>query len=158
MTNQDTGGEWGDGNFTILPEGYYKAFVKNAEAKFSKNGNKMVTLTLNVEHDEYDGVTIYHHLVFMPDANNFNNKKRQWFQISAGIPYNLLDDNGNVAKLILNRKLTIKVKTGQNRDGKDQNEICGVHPYNWNDSSANANANASSDAIPPSDGLDDEFL
>jgi len=130
-TSADIGGEWDSGNFQILPEGYYKASVKSADAKVSQNQNRMVTLVLSVEHDTYDGVTIYHHLIFMPDAENFNNKKRRWFQESAGIPYYLNDTHDNVAKLIVNRKLTIKVKTGKNRDGKEVNEIVGVHPYNW---------------------------
>jgi len=131
MPNEEAGGEWGSGNFMILPEGYYKASVESAEAKVSKNNNKMVELILNVEHREYGGVTIYHHLIFMPDAENFNNKKRRWFQASAGMPYSLNDNYQEVAKLIVNRKLTIKVKTGKDRDDKDRNEIVGVHPYNW---------------------------
>ena len=129
-TNLDCGGEWDSGNFQILPEGYYKATIKSAEAKVSQNQNRMVTLVLSIDDSEYEGVTIYHHLIFMPDADNFNNKKRRWFQESAGVPYSLNDSTDNVAKLIANRKLTIKVKTGKNRDGKEQNEIVGVHPYN----------------------------
>jgi len=132
----DIGGEWGGGNFQILPEGYYKAVVTSATAKDSKSGNKMIELILNVEHDEYDGVTIYHYLMFMPDADNFNNKKRRWFQESAGIKYNLADSNDSVAKLIINRKLTVKVKTGKKQDGSEQNDICGVHPFNWTDGGA----------------------
>jgi len=132
-TNTDIGGEWDSGNYQILPEGYYKASVKSAEAKVSQNQNRMVTLVLEIEHNEYDGVTIYHHLIFMPDADNFNNKKRRWFQASAGVPYNLSDSNENVAKLIAGRKLTIKVKTGKDREGKERNEIIGVHSYNWTD-------------------------
>jgi len=66
-------------------------------------------------------------------VEGFTNKKRGWFQMSAGIPYNLNDDTSNVAKLITGRKLTIKVKTGKKQDGSDQNDICGVHPYTWVD-------------------------
>ena len=137
MNNQEVGGEWDTGNYQILPEGYYKAVVKSAEAKVSNNGNDMVTCILNVEDDTFDGVVIYHHLVFKPEADNFNTKKRRWFQASAGLPFQLNDSNESIAKLIVNRKLTIKVKTGKNRDGKEQNEIVGVHPYNWVDPNKN---------------------
>ena len=137
MTNEEIGGEWDTGNYQILPEGYFKAVVKSAEAKVSNNGNDMVTCILNVEDDTFDGVTIYHHLVFKPEADNFNTKKRRWFQASAGLPFQLNDSKDSIAKLIVNRKLTIKVKTGKNRDGKEQNEIVGVHPYNWTDPNKN---------------------
>jgi len=111
----------------------------------------MITLILNVEDREYDGVTIYHHLIFRPDPDNFNNTKRRWFQVSAGLPYSLEDSKENVAKLIVNRKLTVKVKTGKNRDGKEQNEIVGVHPYNWKPKSESGEPNIDSD-------INDEFL
>lgn len=155
-TNQEVGGEWDGGNFQILPEGYYKASVKSAEAKTSQAQNRMVEIVLVVEDDVYEGVTIYHHLVFMPDAENFNNKKRRWFQTSAGIPFELNDSNENVARWIVGRKLTIKVKTGKNRDGKEQNEICGVHPYNWMNSESGSESGSGSVNAEPD--MDDTFL
>lgn len=154
-TNHDTGGEW-DSNFTVVPPGYYKAVVKSAEAKVSQGGNKMVTLVLCVEDEEYDGVTIYNHLVFMPDADNFNNKKRKWFQESAGIQYSLEDNNEIVAKSIVNRKITIKVKTAKDNQGVDRNEIIGVHPYNWMPENPNEKLKLPDD--DGDDGLDDSFL
>ena len=115
--------------------------------------NNMVNIVLNVEHDEYDGVTIYHRLMFMndPDPDSFTNQIRRWFHNSVGIPFNLYDTKENIAKLIVNKRLIIKVKTGKNRDDKDQNDICGVHPFNWVNP-------AESSVTPPDSEIDDTFL
>lgn len=156
-TDLDRGGEW-DSNFTVVPPGYYKAVVKSAEAKVSKNQNKMVTLVLCVEDDEYNGVTIYNHLMFMPDADNFNNTKRSWFQQSAGIQYSLEDDNATIAKLIVNKKVTIKVKTAKDNQGVDRNEIAGVHSYSWMPKNPNEKLSLGNDDDGNDDGLDNSFL
>jgi hypothetical protein len=133
-TNQDVGMEWDTGNFQIVPPGYYRAVVKSADAKQSQAGNDMVVLVMSIEDNEFDGVTIYYYMVFASDkpANDFTNVKRQAFQKSAGLEYSMNDSNDVVAKMMTNKKVTIKVKTGKNQDGKEQNEICGVHPYTWN--------------------------
>lgn len=154
-TKSDCGGEW-DSNFTVVPPGYYKAVVKTAEAKVSQSGNKMVTLVLCVEDEEYDGVTIYNHLVFMPEPGNFNNKKRKWFQESAGVPYTLDDNNDLIAKSILNKKVTIKVKTSKDNQDREINEVVGVHPYSWMPENPNEKLNL--DDGNNDDGLDDSFL
>ena len=130
-TNTDVGGEWDSKSSQILPPGYYKAAVKSAEAKVSQSGNKTVALVLEIEGDEYAGVAIYHYLVFRPEPSNFNNKKREWFQKSAGLQYSLNDDYLVVAKQIVNRKVIIKVKPVKDNQGKDRNDVCGVHPYSW---------------------------
>ena len=114
----------------------------------------MVETILGILDDGYEQATVYNYLVFVPDdAENFNNKKRRWFQESAGIKFELQQSPNAIAKAIAGKKVTIKVKNRKDDQDRDSNEIVGVHSFGWQPESANAPAG---DDIPETLDLDND--
>lgn len=128
----EAGGEWGESQSSILPDGWWLFDVTPSKVYKSKNQNMTIEGTLTVVGTNHAGDAIKLFLVGKPEEpDNFNNKKRMWFQESCGVEFKLDDDLRVIGPLLKNKQIVGRTKTNLNDRNYEQTNLTGVHPADW---------------------------
>ncbi len=120
-----------DTSFEVLPKGMYNAVIAECEFTYSKAGNPMWTLRLEVSDGEYAGRILFNHLVFAGAGLGIT--KQNLGRIAPELLENPFDPkDADVIASMLGKNIKAKVTVGK-YDGEDTNNVRGLFPGGGDD-------------------------
>jgi len=114
-----------DSTFEAIPKGYYNANINEVEFTYSQaSGNPMWSLKYEIDSGEYEGRTLFSHMVFA--GKGLPITKRHLSRIAPELLEGPFDpQNSEVIDSLLNRRVKLKV-TIRPYEGEKRNNVADV--------------------------------
>ena len=113
-----------DGGFTA-PAGVYRLVIKSVKEKTSKNGDPMVSVSCEIDDNQYLGVPVWHNVTFLGDDENGIPKRGAGMAIkflkTIGEPWE--NDFVVNSENWIGKKFSAKLNVGKSINGFDVNTI-----------------------------------